>query len=720
MKQRQRKQFGSAGNLAVKGVGYMSYNNTSCHKLQNTLSSTTTMQQRGVAHRPTSTSSTAITTKKQTTLRKSGSIGNIRNVFTSSTPSVKNISKEKHSAGKESRKDDKNDDSYHSDTSLPPSVTMNSDVLGEGEAPRVDIPDDDKEKPWRVRKRVSYAEPEVTEASIPSNNYGIKSSSCTTDQADLLHKLEESYQVRFVALINILQYVSYVFRGSYRIKVDNVILSMGDILSNLIAKLKLVQRERRLEERLKQKTTEIERIAYENIQLSDYIEELNAKSKRNEENFARDKRALMEEAVELQRRLDYLTPALADKESYVAKMELEKDELADKLRHATNQLSEVQITIDEKNREERILFDVEEEQKNEIDRLLKTIQHLENMLKDMKNKEASLINDITSMKRSLREEQLTAKKDKAVAEKTLEENNALIKENSHLSAEITRLEMRMRTLNQQIDHEQEKELKPTEIASMRELEKSLKMELLKAEERLQMEKERGRRTILELEQYRKAEEGSRESRGRVQRELDALKALSESLSNENKSLRHEKFILAERCEELLKKGNSLTDNVMSLTANIERLKETNLDIQRKMNEKEEELEHLQEQNRDLMRKVKDIENELQKYKEHYDNIERKYKETFEELGKQTVMRQEKSEEYEKLAKRVLELSDSVKDKQLSPPSAASRPSVMLTPWSDKCFPDQYLEIFQSFINPESSAAAQQTSKRIQTNERRVL
>lgn len=56
-----------------------------------------------------------------------------------------------------------------------------------------------------------------------------------------------------------------------------------------------------------------------------------------------------------------------------------------------------------------------------------------------------------------------------------------------------------------------------------------------------------------MEQYQKAEEGIRESRGRVQKELDALKVLSESLSNENKSLRQEKIILAERCEELLKK-----------------------------------------------------------------------------------------------------------------------------------------------------------------------
>lgn len=72
----------------------MGYDNTSCHKLQNTLSSTTMMQQRATAHQPTSTSTTTTTTKAQSTLRKSGSIGNIRNVVTSSIPSVKTLPKE--------------------------------------------------------------------------------------------------------------------------------------------------------------------------------------------------------------------------------------------------------------------------------------------------------------------------------------------------------------------------------------------------------------------------------------------------------------------------------------------------------------------------------------------------------------------------------------------------------------------------------------------------
>ncbi|KAM3729185.1 Laminin-like protein [Dirofilaria immitis] len=654
MDQRQRKQFGSAGNLTIKGI----------------------TPQKTASRRTTSTTTT------KTTLRKSGSIGNIRNVVTSSTPSIKTPPKEKrrcpyrqsnleqsaihlqeqytrqlqqqiyllelennylkHNSGKVSVKNDENDDSYTSDISSLPILTTNLDMTQKREICKIDIPEDDKEKPWRVRKRVSYAQPEVTETSIPSNNYDIKPSSYTIEQAELLHKLEESYQ-----------------------------------------------RERNLDERLKQKTTEIERIAYENTQLLEYIEELKMKLQKCEENFARDKRALMEEVVELQRRLDYLTPALADKESHVAKMEIEKDELADKLRHATNQLSEIQIRIDEKSREDRALVDVEEERKNEIDRLLKTIRYLENTIKEMENKETSMINDITAMKRSLREEQLTAKKDKAVAEKALEENSALIKENSHLSAEITRLEMRVKTFNQ---FTQENDMTPTEIASLRESEKSLKAELLKAEERLQTEKERGRRVIAELEQYRKAEESIRESRGRVQKELDALKALSESLSNENKSLRQEKFSLAERCEELLKKMN-------------ERAKEAS--------SQKKEVEYLQEQNRELMRKIKGRENELQRCKEYYENIERQYKETFEELEKQTAMQQEKSEEYEKLAKRVLELSDSVKDKKPTSSNATVRSSKLPTPWCDKSFLDQ------PSSTAESSANIQQTNKRIQINERKI-
>ncbi|VDO81560.1 unnamed protein product [Onchocerca flexuosa] len=91
MDQRQRKQFGSAGNLAIRGTGYTGHDNAPCHRLQNVLPSAGVMPQKTSAARRT-TSTTTTTTK--TTLRKSGSIGNVRNVITSSTPSTKTAPKE--------------------------------------------------------------------------------------------------------------------------------------------------------------------------------------------------------------------------------------------------------------------------------------------------------------------------------------------------------------------------------------------------------------------------------------------------------------------------------------------------------------------------------------------------------------------------------------------------------------------------------------------------
>lgn len=49
------------------------------------------------------------------------------------------------------------------------------------------------------------------------------------------------------------------------------------------------------------------------------------------------------------------------------------------------------MAIDEKSREKRALFDVDEDRKSEIERLEKTIRNLENTLEEMKNREASLI-----------------------------------------------------------------------------------------------------------------------------------------------------------------------------------------------------------------------------------------------------------------------------------------------------------------------------------------
>ncbi|VDM37960.1 unnamed protein product [Toxocara canis] len=102
------------------------------------------------------------------------------------------------------------------------------------------------------------------------------------------------------------------------------------------------QRELRMEERLKQKVKEYRLLEQENERLLNCVKDAESGFGKAEDNYSRDKRALMEEIVELQRRLDDLTPTLAHKESHIAKLENEKDALFNKLRNATSQMNALQ------------------------------------------------------------------------------------------------------------------------------------------------------------------------------------------------------------------------------------------------------------------------------------------------------------------------------------------------------------------------------------------
>lgn len=59
---------------------------------------------------------------------------------------------------------------------------------------------------------------------------------------------------------------------------------------------------------------------------------------------ALQKRALMEEILDLQRRLDELTPILAQKESIIARLENEKDDLTVKMRGIQSENSHLQVS----------------------------------------------------------------------------------------------------------------------------------------------------------------------------------------------------------------------------------------------------------------------------------------------------------------------------------------------------------------------------------------
>lgn len=60
------------------------------------------------------------------------------------------------------------------------------------------------------------------------------------------------------------------------------------------------------------------------------------------------------------------------------------------------------------------------------------------------------------------------------------------------------------------------------------------------------------------------DESIQNERSRSQKELDALEALSKSLSNENKALREEKILLADKVDALKRKINSRDFQIKNL------------------------------------------------------------------------------------------------------------------------------------------------------------
>ncbi|VDK53055.1 unnamed protein product [Anisakis simplex] len=483
------------------------------------------------------------------------------------------------------------------------------------------------------------------------------------------------------------------------------------------------QRELRMEERFKQKLKEYRLIEEENERLLSRIKDVENGLSKAEENYTRDKRALMEEIVELQRRLDDLTPSLADKESYIAKLENEKDLLMKKVRNATNQLNDLQSNhprikakFDEQKREEVILSNLEIERREEIEKLAKNIRKLENELSENKEKERSFMEEIAAGRRSLREEQLRAKKDKALTEKALEENNALIMENSHLSAQITKLEMNIEDLLQENSVKKDNAFNSSQLNELKETEKSLRTQLSRYEEKLRSEQEKIKYLESEIEEYKKVENERRESRSRMQKELEALQTLSKSLSNENKMLRQQKMSLNEKCDEFMRKGNALTNELTTLKHEFNLVMEKNRDLMEKENtitdensklkreiivlseknrefkdkmdvKKDEsltfkdELKSLSDKNRELQNRISEKDNEIRMYKERCETSDEQYRRLLVQFERETTLQNERAREYEQLASRVRELSASLTP-ELRRSSTSCRQSHIPVPLAD--------------------------------------
>ncbi|TKR82172.1 hypothetical protein L596_015936 [Steinernema carpocapsae] len=370
------------------------------------------------------------------------------------------------------------------------------------------------------------------------------------------------------------------------------------------------QREYRLEERLTKRTLEYQHVLEDKTRLetriNDILKELEQATDRN----LAEKRTLMEENIELQQRLDDLTPLIAQKESQTARLESEVEQLNSKLRLANSQNKSLQMRLDEIKREEVLFSERDSDRQVEIDRLNMKVVDLTDDLEKIRSKESMLIEEVSSLKRRLKEEELRFKKERSLNDKISEENNFLIKENSKWSSELTRMELVIDQQGQQLASRKAMQISADEMAELKVSERSLRSEISNLEERLRSEQDRNELYENQLRERELHEDQSRESRNRVQKELEALQALSRSLNNENRGLREEKLVLNERVEMLQKRLSEKEQETRQMAENLEELRSKYQEVHDQLerqsllqNEKTHELDA-------LVRKVRDLSNSI--------------------------------------------------------------------------------------------------------------
>uniref|UniRef100_A0A7E4VFJ9 Calponin-homology (CH) domain-containing protein n=1 Tax=Panagrellus redivivus TaxID=6233 RepID=A0A7E4VFJ9_PANRE len=314
-----------------------------------------------------------------------------------------------------------------------------------------------------------------------------------------------------------------------------------------------IQREQRLEERLKKQIAENRRLSTANEEAQSRLELVNDELRLIEEKVTKERRGLLEDSVDMQRRLDELTPLLAEKEAHIARLLNEKGDLSSRLRSTKNQLGHLQKELETQKREESILSELDSEQRHEIERLNHKIRSLESEIETYKMKESSHIEEVSSLQRRLKDEETALRRESTLYRQLQEDHNAMIKQNASLSSELSKLEKTVASQKAELATAGFSRAHEREISELRAVEKSLRNEISRLEDRLRREQEAVRNVEGQLKEREFSEGSSRSELIRTQKELEGLEALSKSLSNENSGLREEKIALAEKLEYLQRK-----------------------------------------------------------------------------------------------------------------------------------------------------------------------
>uniref|UniRef100_A0A915LMK5 Uncharacterized protein n=1 Tax=Meloidogyne javanica TaxID=6303 RepID=A0A915LMK5_MELJA len=253
-----------------------------------------------------------------------------------------------------------------------------------------------------------------------------------------------------------------------------------------------------------------------------------------------ERRSLHTENVELQRRLEGLTPLLAEKETKLIKLEQEIEILNNKLKQQIKEIENLKINLEEKLKENL-------KQKSEGERIEQrfklNIETLNNELEEREFFEKVFLKIISILKSP----ELTETKIKS------EQREASYRREEHERYQrvIDELNEQLQQTNERFERlERERNELEIKIDELRQKNDILEMELELAHDKMSQQQETSRTLEEKQRELHLQEKEHRSAQVRAQRELEALQSLSQSLANENKGLREERADLEERIGEL--------------------------------------------------------------------------------------------------------------------------------------------------------------------------
>ncbi|KAI6173384.1 hypothetical protein M3Y98_01075400 [Aphelenchoides besseyi] len=320
----------------------------------------------------------------------------------------------------------------------------------------------------------------------------------------------------------------------------------------------------RLQEKIKALTSENKKLANARDDAEQRLRQLSSGEKSSD----KERHLLMTDNAELQRRLDDLTPVLAAKDAEIEKLTMEKADLVTKVRRLSTSVSQARDnTVDSRTSASA----AEMARKQELSTLRERFRNLEMELQQCRQKENGMIDEIATLKRKLKEDQHLMKREQSIRESYVDENAKLTKENSDLTAKLSRCERVIERQDRELKSQTESaaDRSRTEIAELQAVENRLRDELNEMNQRLNREIEAREMVEEQLRAQELSEEEVQQQRRKVQEELQALNALSESLSAENHSLREERIAIGERMSRCYKKLNDKDEQLRQLARRLE-------------------------------------------------------------------------------------------------------------------------------------------------------